>query len=67
MLFITCKEHWKGQHNGKGYGKAGDQGRSHLHGKVHGIVKKLAPRIAEVEEDFAGRYSWTINGEINSI
>ena len=49
--------------NGEGYYKFGGQGRSDLHRKVHDIVRKIAPRIEEAEEDFAGRYGWTINGE----
>ena len=53
--------------NGEGYLEQSGKGRSDLHRKVHGIVKKIAPRIAEVEEDFASRYGWTINGELNPI
>jgi hypothetical protein len=53
--------------NGEIYNITGDKRRSDLQRKVNDIVRKLEPRIREVEEDFAGRYSWTINGEINSI
>jgi len=49
--------------NGEGYLESSGTGRSNLQRKVHDLVRKLEPRIREVEEDFARRYDWTINGE----
>jgi len=57
---------WGVGKNGEGYLESSLKGRSDLQRKVRDIVEKLAPRIDEVDEDFAYRYGWTLNREVNS-
>ena len=44
----------------------GEAGRPDLQRRVHDLVVRLQPRIAEVDQDFAGRYGWTLQEDINA-
>ena len=53
--------------NGETYLNAlGEAGRPDLQRRVHDLVVKLQPRIAEVDRDFAERYGWTVREGINA-
>ena len=51
--------------NGEGYLEDGLRGQLDLQRKVGDIVTLLNPRIEAVEEEFANKYGWTRNQEIN--
>jgi hypothetical protein len=57
---------WRVNRNGENYWAAiGGKGRSDLQGRVRDLVDELRPRISEIDGDFAERYGWTVNGDIN--
>jgi hypothetical protein len=53
--------------NGETYLRSlGEAERPDLQRRVHDLVVKLQPRIAEVDRDFAERYGWTVREGINA-
>ena len=58
---------WKENFNGEGYLDAGELARRpDLQRKVRDLVTRLSPRVSAVEEEFANRYNWTRNRQLNS-
>jgi hypothetical protein len=58
---------WTEKFNGEGYLDTGDLARRpDLQRKVRDIVARLAPRVSAVEDEFANRYNWTRNRQLNS-
>jgi hypothetical protein len=59
---------WKENLNGERYLDSGDlAGRPDLQRKIRDIVNRLAPRVSAVEDEFANRYGWTRNRELNRL
>ena len=68
-LFVAdtgyLENNWEENRNGEGYLEDGLRGQPDLQRKVRDIVTLLQPRVEAVEEEFANKYGWTRNAEIN--
>lgn len=59
---------WTENLNGESYLESGGlAGRPDLQRKIRDIVKRLAPRVSAVEDEFSNRYGWTRNRELNRL
>lgn len=58
---------WKENKNGEGYIQSLRGISSDLQGRVDDIIRKLQPRIDEVDTSFSEKYGWTRDESINSI
>lgn len=58
---------WKESVNGEDHLKElGGEGRSDVYGKVYSIIEEFQPIIDDIEADFAERYGWSRNLELNA-
>jgi len=58
---------WKENKNGEGYIQSLRGISSDLQGRADDIIRKLQPRIDEVDTSFSEKYGWTRDESINSI
>lgn len=57
---------WSKDKNGEGYFESIRGISSDLQGRVDSIIRKLQPRIDEVDQTFSEKYGWTRDDSINS-
>lgn len=57
---------WEVDKNGEGYLRDSRRISPDLQGRVESLIRKIQPRIQEVDQDFSERYGWTRNESINT-
>ena len=58
---------WKESLNGEDYlRELGGEERSDVYGKIYSIIEEIQPIIDDIEADFAERYGWSRNLELNA-
>ena len=57
---------WEVDKNGEGYLQSIGRISPDLQGRVESLIRKIQPRIQEVDQDFSERYGWTRNESINT-
>ena len=60
------ENNWQENQNGEGYLDNRLRERPDLQGRVTDIIKKLQPRIREVETEFSEKYGWSPNTGLNT-
>lgn len=56
---------WSVDTNGEGYIRDIEGRSSDLSGRVRDLVGQLQPRIQAVDQEYAGKYGWAVNPDIN--
>ena len=58
---------WSVNKNGEDYIRGvSERGSSDLYRKVRTIIEEIQPRVDEIDADFAERYGWSVNAELNA-
>lgn len=56
---------WSVDKNGEGYIRDIERRSPDLSGRVRDLVGQLQPRIQAVDQEYAGKYGWAVNPDIN--